>query len=131
MRGLAEEAVTHAQLDSAAAVMAPLAPRHADLVATAATNVAGTEARHAFFDGKLPEDEGGLTLAQSINRSLADLLAVHPEVVVFGEDVAAKGGVYGVTTWPPAKSRCRARCSTRCSTNSRSSVSHSASGSAG
>ncbi|MEP6661690.1 MAG: thiamine pyrophosphate-dependent enzyme [Acidimicrobiales bacterium] len=97
VRGLAEEAVTHAQLDSAAAVMAPLSPRRPGVVATAATCVAGTDARQAFFDGKLPEDEGGLTLAQSINRSLADLLAVHPEVVVFGEDVAAKGGVYGVT----------------------------------
>ena len=97
VRGLAEEAVTHPQLDSAAAVMAPLSPRRPEVVAAATTRVAETDARRAFFDGKLPEDEGDLTLAQSINRSLADLLAAHPDVVVFGEDVAAKGGVYGVT----------------------------------
>jgi 2-oxoisovalerate dehydrogenase E1 component len=97
VRGLAEEAVTHRQLDSAAAVMAPLSPRRPEFVAGAAAGVARPEVRTAFFDGKLPEDEGDLTLAQSINRSLADLLAVHPDVVVFGEDVAAKGGVYGVT----------------------------------
>ena len=53
--------------------------------------------RTAFFDGALPEAEGPLTLAQSINRTLADLLARYPELLVFGEDVAAKGGVYGVT----------------------------------
>jgi len=39
----------------------------------------------------------GLTLAQSINATLADLMATHPEALVFGEDVAVKGGVYGVT----------------------------------
>ncbi|WP_063061151.1 transketolase C-terminal domain-containing protein [Nocardia sienata] len=37
------------------------------------------------------------TLAQAINRTLADLLARDPHVLVFGEDVARKGGVYGVT----------------------------------
>jgi 2-oxoisovalerate dehydrogenase E1 component len=38
-----------------------------------------------------------LTLAQAINTTLAELLAGHREALVFGEDVAAKGGVYGVT----------------------------------
>ena len=55
------------------------------------------DVRREIFDRKLPEDEGPLTLAQSINRTLADLLARHPGLMVFGEDVAVKGGVYGVT----------------------------------
>ncbi|MFI7068048.1 thiamine pyrophosphate-dependent enzyme [Kribbella sp. NPDC050124] len=38
-----------------------------------------------------------LTLSQSINRALADVLASYPEAMVFGEDVGRKGGVYGVT----------------------------------
>ena len=38
-----------------------------------------------------------MTLAQAINATLADLMAAHPEALVFGEDVAVKGGVYGVT----------------------------------
>jgi 2-oxoisovalerate dehydrogenase E1 component len=38
-----------------------------------------------------------LTLAQSINATLMDLMSVDPGVMVFGEDVARKGGVYGVT----------------------------------
>ena len=49
------------------------------------------------FAGALPETEQPMTLAQSINRTLADALAVYPEMMVFGEDVAKKGGVYGVT----------------------------------
>ncbi len=38
-----------------------------------------------------------MTLAQSINRVLRDELAQRPEMLIFGEDVARKGGVYGVT----------------------------------
>ncbi|WP_280399477.1 thiamine pyrophosphate-dependent enzyme [Nocardia carnea] len=38
-----------------------------------------------------------VTLAQALNRTLADLLARDPDVLVFGEDVGRKGGVYGVT----------------------------------
>lgn len=37
------------------------------------------------------------TLAQGINQALLDLLGGHREALVFGEDVARKGGVYGVT----------------------------------
>jgi 2-oxoisovalerate dehydrogenase E1 component len=49
------------------------------------------------FAAKLPEEAGALTLAESINATLSDALAVRPEVLVFGEDVGRKGGVYGVT----------------------------------
>ena len=97
VRDLAEEYATRPQLTSADAVMAPLAPRHPDKVRAEAVTAASTERRRAMFDGALPEDEGPLTLAQSINRTLLELLARYPELLVFGEDVAAKGGVYGVT----------------------------------
>jgi 2-oxoisovalerate dehydrogenase E1 component len=36
-------------------------------------------------------------LAQAINRALREVLVRHPEAILFGEDVARKGGVYGVT----------------------------------
>lgn len=39
----------------------------------------------------------GVTLAQAINQTLAAELAADPSVLVFGEDVGVKGGVYGVT----------------------------------
>jgi 2-oxoisovalerate dehydrogenase E1 component len=38
-----------------------------------------------------------VTLAQAINHTLARELAARPGMLVFGEDVARKGGVYGVT----------------------------------
>ena len=38
-----------------------------------------------------------LTLARTINRALADVLASDAGAILFGEDVARKGGVYGAT----------------------------------
>jgi 2-oxoisovalerate dehydrogenase E1 component len=38
-----------------------------------------------------------LTFAQAVNRVLGELLETYPGMCVFGEDVARKGGVYGVT----------------------------------
>ena len=32
-----------------------------------------------------------------LNRALGDLLLKYPESIIFGEDVARKGGVYHVT----------------------------------
>ncbi|MDT4944991.1 MAG: 2-oxoisovalerate dehydrogenase component [Pseudonocardiales bacterium] len=85
------------RLRSAADVAAPLAPRHDDAIAALAGHRAEPDVRWAAFDGKLPELAGDLTLAQSINAALTDALAARPEVLVFGEDVGRKGGVYGVT----------------------------------
>ncbi|GAB3942359.1 hypothetical protein GCM10027614_29250 [Micromonospora vulcania] len=65
--------------------------------AAARASGAGVGARAEAFGGKPPELAGPLTLAQSINAALADGLLDHPQMAVFGEDVAAKGGVYGVT----------------------------------
>ncbi len=83
-------------LRSAAEVMAPLAPRHPAAVA-ANIGAAGMSARRRAFGRQLPEERGPLTLAQAINATLADELAARPEMLVFGEDVGRKGGVYGVT----------------------------------
>src|SRR5207244_2272081 len=79
---LAEQAAVEQQLTSAAEVMAPLVPRRPAVIAARVGTSEPTEP---------------LTLAQGINRGLAELLAVRDDVLVFGEDVARKGGVYGVT----------------------------------
>ena len=94
--GLAARAEHSPGLTSAAQVMAPLAPRRAAAVAALIGPAGGAERARAF-GGRLPEDQGPLTLAQSINRALADELAASPQMLLFGEDVARKGGVYGVT----------------------------------
>ncbi|GHJ52318.1 hypothetical protein Nm8I071_16250 [Nonomuraea sp. TT08I-71] len=103
IRRLAEEVLDEPKLASPVDVVAELAPRRpvriSRTVADAGTRAAGPAAgaRAEAFGGKLPELAGPLTLAQSINAALADGMLDHPGMAVFGEDVAAKGGVYGVT----------------------------------
>lgn len=48
-------------------------------------------------DDPHPATPETLTLAQAVNRALGHLLEDEPRACVFGEDVAVKGGVYGVT----------------------------------
>jgi 2-oxoisovalerate dehydrogenase E1 component len=97
---LAGELAGSPRLTAATEIMAPIAPRRP---ATVAANLAARARqaddwpRRQTFGAHLPEDEGPLTLAQAINRTLADELTVRPGMIVFGEDVARKGGVYGVT----------------------------------
>ncbi|OWV06050.1 transketolase [Micromonospora wenchangensis] len=103
VRRTAEEVLDEPKLSAVAEVVAPLSPRRpsrvAAAVAQAAQRAAGPDAagRAEAFGGKPPELAGPLTLAQSINAALADGMLSHPQLAVFGEDVAAKGGVYGVT----------------------------------
>lgn len=82
--GLAREVSGCPQLDSVTAVMQPLRETLDD--ARAVSVVA-------------PGAPGGppLPLALAINRALQEVLETHPETIVFGEDIARKGGVYGVT----------------------------------
>ncbi len=82
---------------SARTVVEPLAPRRPAAIAAEAGRYADADARRAAFSGRVPEQQGELTLAQSINAALTDALAARPEMLVFGEDVGVKGGVYGVT----------------------------------
>ncbi len=84
---IAEEVVRRPQLTTADAVMAPLSPRRPFDVALVANRTVVTEAASTV----------PLTLAQSINATLSALLRDRPDLLIFGEDVAAKGGVYGVT----------------------------------
>ncbi|WP_182884849.1 thiamine pyrophosphate-dependent enzyme [Microbispora sp. H10885] len=93
---LAMECARRPRLSSAVEVMAPLAPRDPRAVAAGALRAAPARERDRAFAAP-PESEGGLTLAQAVNRALADAMAADPGVLVFGEDVARKGGVYGVT----------------------------------
>jgi 2-oxoisovalerate dehydrogenase E1 component len=95
----AEEVAARPKLASAAAVMAPLGPHHPEEVAREAARTAPADVRAQAFGGAdaLPERQPPRHLARQINAALADLLAASPEALVFGEDVARKGGVYTVT----------------------------------
>jgi 2-oxoisovalerate dehydrogenase E1 component len=94
----AQEVAGAPRLATAEQVMAPLAPRNPEAVwADTILAAADEDKRRAAFDGRLPESAGPLTLAQTINATLTDAMAARPEMLVFGQDVARKGGVYGVT----------------------------------
>jgi 2-oxoisovalerate dehydrogenase E1 component len=88
-------------LESAAEVMAPLAPF--DLEATrreGAKPGPDEAARLALFGGELPEAATHpvrKTMAAHLSSALADEMLRRPEILVFGEDVGRKGGVYYVT----------------------------------
>ena len=79
--------------------MRPLAPYTPDAVRAEATRAPDTQARVKAFGGeqKLPETQPPRHLAIQINNALHDLMAKYPETLLFGEDVAQKGGVYTVT----------------------------------
>ncbi len=94
---LGREAEKRPKLTTAEEVIAPLAPHSADAVAVDATTPPPAEIRDRFFGGRLPEDDRPRHMAKQINRALHDLMARCPETVLFGEDVARKGGVYHVT----------------------------------
>ncbi len=95
----AEEADSRPKLTDLAEVIAPLAPYSPPAVAAEATRAGFGERRLAVFGGeaKLPEKQPPRHLAIQINNALHDLMAKYPESLLFGEDVAQKGGVYTVT----------------------------------
>jgi 2-oxoisovalerate dehydrogenase E1 component len=95
----ADEADRRPKLTDLAEVIAPLAPYHADKVAAEAKRADYADRRLAVFGGaeKLPEKQPPRHLAIQINNALHDLFAKYPETLLFGEDVAQKGGVYTVT----------------------------------
>ena len=95
----ADEADRRPKLTKLADVIAPLAPYTPDKVAAEARRTDYAEKRLAVFGGKdkLPENLAPRHLAIQINNALHDLFCKYPETLLFGEDVAQKGGVYTVT----------------------------------
>ena len=84
---LAAEAQRSPRLNGRDEVVAPLLVNRPGEVAR---RLAGQPAEPGTPDERL-------TLAQAVNRALAETLEHEDRALVFGEDVARKGGVYGVT----------------------------------
>jgi 2-oxoisovalerate dehydrogenase E1 component len=91
---VAEQAITRPKLASAAAVMASLIPPPR---VPAPTNGVSPEARAAAFASDLAAMDKPQHLARLINWALTDLMLEHGEIVLAGEDIGPKGGVYNVT----------------------------------
>ncbi len=86
---LATEVTDLAQLSSAQAVMTPLALGLEEAMAAAPASLVASV--------RSVDPDAPMTVALGINRALDDILDRYPEAIIFGEDVARKGGVYGVT----------------------------------
>ena len=95
----ADEADRRPKITELADIIAPLAPYTPDKVMAEAKRADFGDKRLQVFGGeaKLPENQPPRHLAILINNALHDLLAKYPETLLFGEDVAQKGGVYTVT----------------------------------
>jgi 2-oxoisovalerate dehydrogenase E1 component len=91
---VAAQAVTRPRLRTSADVMASLIPpkRHCR-----PTNGPSPEERARAFGADLKAMEEPQILSRLINWALTDLMLEHGEIVLMGEDIGRKGGVYGVT----------------------------------
>ncbi|MGI9000002.1 MAG: thiamine pyrophosphate-dependent enzyme, partial [Candidatus Limnocylindria bacterium] len=98
---VAEEATRRPRLQTTEEVVAPMAPDHPERQALrAALPVATAGERAGSIGAILPEDATAptsRTMAGLLNAALADELLRRPELMLFGEDVGRKGGVYNVT----------------------------------
>jgi 2-oxoisovalerate dehydrogenase E1 component len=96
----AEEAARRPHLSTREAVVAPLAPYDEPRVRAAAERALDPDRRAAHWEKGLPENATAATkrtLGSHINAALKDAMAADDSIVVFGEDVGRKGGVYYVT----------------------------------
>ena len=91
---VAQDALAKPRLETVAQVMASIEPAVGAKVSPALPD---TGLRNAMFAKDVRNLAKPVTLAKSINFALADLMLRYPNISLFGEDVAKKGGVYGVT----------------------------------
>jgi 2-oxoisovalerate dehydrogenase E1 component len=91
---VAADALAKPRLETAAEVMASIEPIAGEKMSPPLPDA---KARDALFVKDARNLAKPVTLAKSINFALADLMLQYSNVALFGEDVAKKGGVYGVT----------------------------------
>jgi 2-oxoisovalerate dehydrogenase E1 component len=91
---LSHEAVKRPRLSSACQIMESIIP---PVRGCKPSNGVDTDARSIAFGNELKTQTLPQTMGKLINWALIDLMLDHPEVVMMGEDVGLKGGVYGVT----------------------------------
>ena len=97
LRRAAVEAASRPKLTDAATIKAPLSYESAK-GREQELQVADNARRLELFGGKLPEqDARPRHMAFHIPQALTDIFAGYREALLFGEDVARKGGVYNAT----------------------------------
>ncbi|MBU6207108.1 MAG: MFS transporter, partial [Alphaproteobacteria bacterium] len=88
------DAVARPKLKTAAEVMASIIPPKRACVRR---NTPTPEDRAALFGTDLRALAEPQPMSRLINWALTDLMAQHGEIILMGEDVGRKGGVYGLT----------------------------------
>jgi 2-oxoisovalerate dehydrogenase E1 component len=91
---VADAAVTRPRLKTASDVMAALVPPKR---LCKPTNGPSPDARGQAFGADLKAMDEPQPMSRILNWALTDLMLTHGEIVIMGEDVGRKGGVYGVT----------------------------------
>ena len=91
---VAEEVVKRPHLKTAGDVMASLIPPRRDCKPT---NGPSEAQRRAVLGGDEKAQGEPQTMSRLLNWALTDLMLKHGEVVMMGEDIGRKGGVYGIT----------------------------------
>ena len=91
---VAQVALAKPRLVTVAEVMTSIVPA---VGAKSSPALPDTPSREALFVKDARNLAKPVTLAKSINFALADLMLRYSNIALFGEDVAKKGGVYGVT----------------------------------
>ncbi len=92
---IAAHAVTRPKLETAEQVMAPVIPPRGR---AGVPPIPEPSARAVLFEKDARLLEQPQSLARLLTLTLADLMLQYQNMVVFGEDVGRKGGVYSVTT---------------------------------
>jgi 2-oxoisovalerate dehydrogenase E1 component len=91
---IAEQAIARPKLTGSKEVMASLIPPKRGPVRA---NTPTPEQREALFERDRSMIDKPQHMARLLSWALADLMLAHPEIIVAGEDVGPKGGVYNVT----------------------------------
>jgi len=87
---VAQASFLRPKLETAEDIMAPIAPPQSLSPVSPPSEIKLKE-KGVVSDGR------PLTLSKMINRTLAELMVQYENILIFGEDVGRKGGVYGVT----------------------------------
>ncbi|HHI80624.1 MAG TPA: MFS transporter [Planctomycetes bacterium] len=94
---VADKIVLRPKLETVSQVVEPLELPDPESLLPCAEKSVDPSKRAEAFSGRLPEEDRPRHLAMLLSHAMKDLMLVHPEILVFGEDVAKKGGVYHVT----------------------------------
>ena len=91
---LANEVIKQPRLKNSTEVMSSLIPQKRHHLPT---NGLSSKARSKIFGSELKTMQTSQTMSRILNWALTDLMLQHGEIILMGEDVGHKGGVYGVS----------------------------------